>query len=106
MLRQVFFGSDRLEDSTAVNDQKKLMAMFGYRDSDGKHWRVPAGYVTDGASIPRLLWSVVGSPYDADHLRAAIVHDYFCDIHRRTWRETHRVFYEALLTNGVPSTKA
>lgn len=64
---------------------------------DGDHWRtttrltykhkaqgtvirvrVPAGFVTDGASIPRLLWSLVGHPLGEYH-PAAIVHDALYD---------------------------
>lgn len=37
---------------------------------------VPAGFVTDYASIPRILWSKY-SPHD-QYSRAAIVHDYLC----------------------------
>jgi len=33
------------------------------------------GFKTDGASIPRLLWRVFGSPYDPDVFPAAIAHD-------------------------------
>ena len=37
--------------------------------------RVSPGFRTDGASIPRLLWRVFGSPYDPDIFPAAIAHD-------------------------------
>lgn len=36
---------------------------------------VKPGFRTDGASIPRLLWPVFGSPYDPDILPEAIAHD-------------------------------
>ena len=36
---------------------------------------VKPGFRTDGASIPRLLWRVFGSPYDPDIFPAAIAHD-------------------------------
>lgn len=101
-----YFGDDRLEVSANVEGSKKLRSVFGYRDSAGRYWRVPANYVTDGASIPWLLWGIVGRPFDDDHIRAAIIHDYFCDVRRRTWRETHLVFYEALRASGVSDTKA
>ena len=39
---------------------------------------VPKGFVSDGASIPKALWSIVGSPLDGCPLRAAIVHDWLC----------------------------
>jgi hypothetical protein len=36
--------------------------------------RVRAGYSTDGASIPRLAWRLIGHPW-GQYLPAAIVHD-------------------------------
>ena len=42
-------------------------------------WKVTVlvmpGFRTDGASIPRLLWFIFGSPYDPDIIAAAIGHD-------------------------------
>lgn len=39
---------------------------------------VPKGFHCDGASIPRILWSIVGHPLEGGPLRAAIVHDWLC----------------------------
>jgi hypothetical protein len=39
---------------------------------------VPAGFVCDGASIPRMFWSIVGHPMSGGPLRAAIIHDALC----------------------------
>ena len=36
-----------------------------------RYHEVPAGFVTDGASIPRLLWRVLGHPFEADTIGAA-----------------------------------
>ena len=36
---------------------------------------VMPGFRTDGASIPRLLWPIFGSPYDPDIIADAIAHD-------------------------------
>ncbi|MGD9632166.1 MAG: DUF1353 domain-containing protein [Pirellulales bacterium] len=46
----------------------------------GRHTEViPAGYVFDGASIPRIFWGLKGfSPVGAK-LWAALIHDWFCD---------------------------
>lgn len=38
--------------------------------------KVPCGFITDGASIPRFLWSAFGSPFDPKHMAGAVVHDY------------------------------
>ena len=39
---------------------------------------VPAGYVTNGANIPRIFWSIV-PPFSPRLLPAVVVHDYLCD---------------------------
>jgi len=36
--------------------------------------KVPAGFITDFASIPKIFWSVL--PPDGPYAKAAVVHDY------------------------------
>ena len=36
----------------------------------------PAGTVTDGASIPRFLWRVIGPPMSGKWRRGAVIHDW------------------------------
>lgn len=43
---------------------------------DGPFITVPYFFLSDGASIPRLLWTLVGSPWSGDYVQAAVVHDY------------------------------
>ncbi len=40
---------------------------------------VPEGFKSDGASIPRILWPILGAPIANRHLKAAIVHDFLCE---------------------------
>ncbi len=42
----------------------------------GIQFTVPAGFVTDGASIPRFLWRICGHPMSTKRLPIAIFHDY------------------------------
>lgn len=37
---------------------------------------IKAGFVFDGASIPRLLWRLCGHPMEAPRLAAALIHDW------------------------------
>ena len=57
----------------------ELAQKFLFRATVDRVWdvvvRVRPGFRTDGASIPRLLWRVFGSPYDPDIFAAAIAHD-------------------------------
>lgn len=84
----------------------KLLAKFGYLDPYGVYWEVPAGYVTNGASIPWYLWPALGGPYDGPYRDAAVLHDYYCDKQMYTWEKTHEMFYNASLRRGVSETKA
>lgn len=47
---------------------------------------VPNGFVSDGASLPRILWPILGAPIQGDHLRASLFHDWWC-VQARTGAE-------------------
>lgn len=40
--------------------------------------KIPKGYITNGANIPRLLWIIV-PPFFPKYLHAVVAHDYLCD---------------------------
>ena len=66
---------------------------------------VKPGFRTDGASIPRLLWRVFGSPYDPDIFPAAIAHDalYRGEIVPR--KDADFAFLKMMEKSGVPEKK-
>jgi hypothetical protein len=84
----------------------KLLSPFAFVDPDGKVWTAPKGLLTDGASIPQALWSIVGSPWTGLYRNAAVIHDQYCDSHSEPWQAVHRVFYRGMLANGVGPIKA
>lgn len=86
--------------------QCTLASKFGYTDSDGLGWEAAAGDKTDGASIPEDLKPYFGNSFDADLIRAAVIHDHYCDRRVRRWYNTHWVFYDALLASGVSEGRA
>ena len=65
---------------------------------------VPAGFESDGASVPRLLWGVVFPRDDRQALCAAIVHDYIYRTHPASWTrsEADDTFLFLLEQGGVP----
>ncbi len=79
---------------------------FAYIDPTGKRWLAPAGTVVDGASIPRLFWTVIGSPFSGRYRNASVVHDIECDEMREPWEDVHRMFYEACRAGGVEEAQA
>ena len=77
-----------------------------YTDPDELVWEAKKGLKTDGATIPEWAQPFVGAPYDRSFLKAAVVHDHYCDRHVRSWRSTHRAFYHMLIDLGVPKIKS
>lgn len=53
-----------------------LMEDWPVDDVFGFRFVVPAGTMTDGASIPRFLWRVCGHPLQAPRVYAAMLHDW------------------------------
>lgn len=71
----------------------------------GEIW-VPVGYVSDGASIPRLFWSTVGHPFSPLFVRPALIHDIRCEFKVGSAKETHDEFLETLIREGVSRRRA
>jgi hypothetical protein len=47
-----------------------LVTELRYTDPKDEVWVAPAGSVTDGASIPRYLWSLMGGPFEGQYRNA------------------------------------
>ena len=86
--------------------QCRLGNDFGFVDSKGIGWQASKGLITDGASIPPWAKKIVGQSFDKDFIKAAVIHDHYCNRKVRPWRQTHKVFYDGLVSAGVPRGKA
>lgn len=79
---------------------------FYYIDKDQKKWLVPVGGELNGATIPRVLWSIIGSSYVGAYRRASVVHDFFVgegnnpDVAYQKRREADKMFFRACRTDG------
>ena len=93
-------------DSQGDSRDMRLLEEFAYVDPTGKVWAVPKGTVVNGASIPRLFWSLIGPPFVGAYRRASVIHDYYCEARSEPWLAVHRMFYEASLAGGVPEGTA
>jgi hypothetical protein len=78
----------------------KVFQPFAYH-SDFTPWpiEIPAGYESDGASVPRLFWRLF--PPSGPWTGAAIVHDWLCDTRELPSKTAHAVFDEAMRDLGV-----
>lgn len=79
-----------------------MLETFWYTDPQGRRWEAPKGSITNGASIPRTLWSSVGSPFTGNYRRAAIVHDIAVKSSAVLRDEADSMFYFACMAGGCP----
>ena len=69
---------------------------------------VPAGFSSDGASVPRFFWRIVFPPGDTRALRAAFLHDFIYRNHPEGWsrKAADDLFRKVLIEDGVPRFSA
>lgn len=84
----------------------QLLEDVNYTDSKGRIWYAPAWSIVNGASIPKVFWSIIGSPFVGKYRRATVIHDIFCDNHLRSSDDTHWVFNDIMKFDGVSDRKA
>lgn len=94
------------DDPSSPDRAMKLLESFEFVDENGTRWPVPAGVQIDGASIPKVFWTIIGPPFVGDYRRASVVYDYYCAVRSRPWREVHRMFYDASRAGGVDTALA
>jgi hypothetical protein len=70
-MKDKFPDTIQLEDAGMRGESRtfRLTRRFRYLDLE-----VPAGFVTDGASVPRIFWSIL-YPFGS-YFPAALIHDY------------------------------
>ena len=78
-----------------------VMTELSYTDPQGIIWDAPVGSVTDGASLPRYLWSIMGGPFEGKYRNASVLHDVAYEKHNRPWWDCDRMFYNAMRCSGV-----
>ena len=83
-----------------------LIEDFCFIDSKGRKWIASKGDKINGASIPKILWSVIGPPFVGKYRRATVLHDVACDKKNKPYKAVHRMFYDAMLTDKVSKLKA
>ncbi|MDO6774345.1 DUF1353 domain-containing protein [Shewanella sp. 3_MG-2023] len=84
----------------------KLLEDFNFTDPNEMVWLAPKDRVIDGASIPKFVWSIIGSPFSGKYRNASVIHDIACEDKVRTWESVHLAFYYAMRASGVNSIKS
>jgi hypothetical protein len=84
----------------------RLLEPFEYIGPDDRRWPVPPGTVVDGASIPRVFWSVIGGPFEGPYRGPSVIHDFYCQTRTRKYQDVHQTFHDAMLCAGVTTSRA
>lgn len=58
-------------------DHWRILTPFSYKIDQESWVTIPKGYLTDGASVPRLFWNMI--PPWGPYGQAAVVHDLLCE---------------------------
>lgn len=62
------------------------------------NFTVPEKFLSDGCSLPRIVWRVIGHPFDMRYLREALLHDYLYRTQLVTRAQADRLLYD--MTKG------
>lgn len=80
-----------------------------FTDPNGLVWYAEAGTETDGATIPKVIEKpvkILVQRFEPEIMKAVVLHDHYCRRHVRSWYQTNRMFYDALLASKVDVVKA
>lgn len=75
-------------------------------DPAGVVWIADVGLEFDGASIPPVLWILIGSPFTGKYRKAAVLHDSACKRRDRPYYAAHWMMYMAMRAKGVGHFRA
>ena len=74
----------------------------------GRSFVIPAGFESDGASVPRFFWRIVCPPTDPKAVRAGVAHDWIYRKQPDGWtrEEADKMFYDLLKEDGMMRCQA
>jgi hypothetical protein len=98
-MKEAFPLSLQLIDAGMKGDSRQWRLTSKFRYVGSKIIDVPAGFTTDGASVPRVFWSLF-SP-TGSYLKAAVIHDYLYVNQLFSRETTDLIFLEAMKESGV-----
>ncbi len=87
-------GNAKIGHLLGKGDRFVVLEGFGYDDEEF-HVRVFGGWITDGASVPRIFWSIF-PPVAGKYLEAAILHDALYRVQETTRKTADLIFLRAM----------
>ena len=73
---------------------------------NGQQCEVPAGYDSDGMSVPRFFWRSLSPKINHKTLVPSVIHDWMYEAKICTRKEADEFYYENLIRNGFGKIKS
>ena len=84
-----------------VNENVFILSEDKTVESLGYSVTVKKGFDFDGASIPRLLWSIYGSPLNGNYVVASLIHDGLYASQKVSKSISDRIFLDIMKQSNV-----
>ena len=62
---------------------------------------VPAGFITDGASIPRFFWRFIGHPFEGEYIGVYVEHDHDYAVGKISRNVAEKKLLDGLKAKGI-----
>lgn len=96
----------RPEHGDYVIDEDEVVLTVDHDDGTMTTVTLLRGDASDGASIPRFFWRVVGSPFDPELMPGALMHDKAYRSASLTRRQADEAFHDRMRADGVGRVRA
>lgn len=104
--RTILSPAFRFIEDPEMGDVLILTEPWEFTTSKGEHYTIPAGYTSDGMSVPRFFYRVLSARVDPRTSGPSIVHDFRYENHIGTRAECDADYRSDLIANGFPRVKA
>lgn len=81
----------------------QILSPLLYVNTDGTQVSIPAGFVTDFASVPQIFWNII--PPIGDYAKAAVLHDYLYRFHVFARAQCDAYLLDGMKELGTPLWK-
>lgn len=97
-----------LRDIPNLGRRVMLLESLIWIDPDGRVWRVPSGFLSDGATIPAAAWWLMGGRLALGYIRAAFLHDWLCYTRPKVPSSimAAQMFHDGLRADGMSAWRA
>lgn len=91
----------KLEAKFIGRGRWKLIRPFVYNSKIGGKIEAPIDFVSDGASIPRIVWTIMGSPWSGRYASGSVIHDFLYYKQKLSRKKCDLIFLESMRALGV-----